>query len=377
MQGSRQRSEVNMEKLEISAKSKERKYPIFIGQHALDSLAGFVRSKFNGSRVAVVIDKKVLSLQKSRIESPLEGIDTLVVPVAGNESSKSREMKEKIEDNLLDNKFGRDAVIIAVGGGVIGDLSGFVASTFNRGVPFIQIPTTLLSMADASIGGKTSVNTRHGKNLIGAFHQPAAVFADTGFLGSLPDEEFLNGLAEIIKIAAVADKGLFGFLRQNSARILGRDEQVLTPIIKRSIELKKEIVEKDPEENGLRQILNFGHTFGHALEAYYKYGIRHGYAVSQGIIVESKIAALTKSLGAAEEEKIVSLLKQFGFPAAVNLDANIARIIEFMLGDKKNRGRKPRFVILKGIGKIKSENNDYSFEVDKEVIAKAIDYCKK
>ena len=211
MQSSRQKTGVKMEKLEINTKSRERKYPIFIGQHVLDSLAGFVRSKFNGSRVAVVIDKKVLSLHKDKIESSLEGIDALFIPIEGKESSKSREMKEKIEDTLLDNKFGRDAIIIAVGGGVIGDLSGFVASTFSRGIPFIQIPTTLLSMADASIGGKTSINTKHGKNLIGAFHQPAAVFADISLLSSLPDDEFLNGIAEIIKIAAVADK-----IRQNT-----------------------------------------------------------------------------------------------------------------------------------------------------------------
>ena len=237
MQSGRQKAGVKMEKLEINAESRERKYPIFIGKSALDNLAGFVRGRFNDSRVAVIADKKVLSLQKSRIENSLEDIDALLIPVVGSESSKSREMKEKIEDLLLDNKFGRDTLIIAIGGGVIGDLSGFVASTFNRGVPFIQIPTTLLAMADASIGGKTSVNTKHGKNLIGAFHQPAAVFADMDFISSLPDEEFLSGLAEIIKIAVAADKSLFDFLKQNSAKILYKDEQALTHILTRSIEL--------------------------------------------------------------------------------------------------------------------------------------------
>ena len=199
---------------------------------------------------------------------------------------------------------------------------------------------------------------------------------DISFLSSLPDGELLNGLAEIIKITVVADKSLFGFLKQNSAKILGRDGQALIRIIHRAIELKKEIVEKDPKENGLRQILNFGHTFGHALEAYHKYNIRHGYAISQGIIVESKIAVLTKNLGNKEEDKIISLLNQFGFQITINLDADIAKIIEFMLRDKKNKGRKPRFVILKEIGKIKSENNYYSFEVDKDVIAKALGSCK-
>src|SRR3989338_6744073 len=313
MQSGRQKAGVKMEKLEINAESRERKYPIFIGKSALDNLAGFVRGRFNDSRVAVIADKKVLSLQKSRIENSLEDIDALLIPVVGSESSKSREMKEKIEDLLLDNKFGRDTLIIAIGGGVIGDLSGFVASTFNRGVPFIQIPTTLLAMADASIGGKTSVNTKHGKNLIGAFHQPAAVFADMDFISSLPDEEFLSGLAEIIKIAVAADKSLFDFLKQNSAKILYKDEQALTHILRRSIELKKEIVEKDPEESGLRQILNFGHTFGHALELLSGFRIKHGFAVSGGILIEAEISSLTGNLSIDEKNEIIHLLKNSDF----------------------------------------------------------------
>src|SRR3989344_888 len=217
-----------MDAINTKIKSKECNYQIFVGSNVLGKLADFVKQNHAGKKVAVIIGENTNKLHKDKINNALKELTPLFVTVPSGESSKSRKMKEAVEDKLLDNKFGRDSLIIAIGGGVIGDLAGFVASTFNRGIPIIHVPTTMLAMVDSSIGGKTGINTKHEKN-----HK----------------------------------------------KILARDKSILQEIIKRNIELKKEIVEEDAEEKGLRQILNFGHTFGHALEAYNNYKIRHGFAV--------------------------------------------------------------------------------------------------
>ena len=365
-----------MEKLEIRIREEKKDYCIFIGGGVLQKLADFLQKNHPGKKIAVVTDSTVNKLHKDKIIESIGKLNPFLILVPSGESSKSRKRKEEIEDELLENNFGRDAVIVAFGGGVIGDLVGFVAATFNRGIPFIQVPTTLLAMADSSIGGKTSVNTEHGKNLIGAFYHPDAVFADLKFLETLSDDEFKNGLAEIIKIAVAADKKLFDFLEENHKKILSRNKEALLHIINRGVELKKEIVEKDPKESGLRQTLNFGHTFGHALELYYNYKIKHGYAVAQGIIVESRISAMAKNLDESEEGKIRSLLKIFGFPLTVNMDVKAGKIMEFMASDKKSKNQKPRFVILERIGKIKSEKNQFSFEADEEIVSAAINSCR-
>lgn len=365
-----------MDIIRAKIKSKDKEYPIFVGSNILGKLADFVKQNHAGKKVAVIIGENTSKLHKERINSALKEFTPLFVTVPSGESSKSREMKEKIEDRLLDDKFGRDSLIIAIGGGVIGDLSGFIASTFNRGIPIIHVPTTLLAMVDSSIGGKTAINTKHGKNLIGTTYQPNAVFADMDFLQTLSDEEFRNGLAEVIKMAIIMDKNLFESLEKNHKKILARDKGILQEIIKRNIELKLEVVEQDAEEKGLRQILNFGHTFGHALEAYCQYKIKHGFGVSQGILVESKIAALKGSIGKSEEEKISSLLEKFGFPLSIDSNIEPEKILEIMASDKKSRNQRPRFVMLDGIGKTKSENGVFSFEAGHKDISNAIELCK-
>ena len=365
-----------METINAKIKSKDKEYKILVGSNILGKLADFVKQNHNGKKVAVIIDENTNKLHKDKINSALKELNPLFITVPSGESSKSKEMKEKIENKLLDNKFGRDSLIIAIGGGVIGDLSGFVASTFNRGIPIIHVPTTLLAMADSSIGGKTGINTKHGKNLIGTTYQPNAVFADMDFLRTLSDDEFRNGLAEVIKMSIIMDKNLFVSLEKNHKKILARDKEILQQIIKRNVELKKEVVEIDAEEKGLRQILNFGHTFGHALEAYYKYKIKHGYAVSQGMIVESKISVMASSLNKNEEERIIGMIKIFGFPLRQNMDVKTSKIIELMKSDKKSRSNKPRFVLIVKIGKAKSKDNNFSFEVEADVIENAIERCK-
>ena len=365
-----------METITAKIKSKDKEYRIFVGSSILSRINEFIKQNHTGKKVAVVIGETTSKLHKGRIMSAIGNLNPLFITVPSGESSKSREMKEKIEDKLLDNKFGRDSLIVAIGGGVIGDLAGFAASTFNRGVPIIHVPTTLLAMVDSSIGGKTGINTRHGKNLIGTTYQPTAVFADMDFLETLPDEEFKNGLAEVIKMSIIKDKSLFESLEKNHQKILARDKKILQSIIKRNIELKLEVVQEDAEEKGLRQILNFGHTFGHALEAYCKYKIRHGYAVSQGMLVETRISAAAGNLSENEEKRIMNMIKLFGFPLAINLDIGTPTIIELMNSDKKSLSNKPRFVLIDRIGRVKSRDGIFSFEVEKDAIKKAIEKCK-
>jgi len=361
-----------MDSINTRIKMKDKEYPIFVGSSLLNELTDFIKENHNGKKAAVVIGENANKFHGKKIQAALKELNPLFIPVPSGESSKSREMKEKIEDKLLDNKFGRDSLIIAVGGGVIGDLAGFAASTFNRGIPIIHVPTTLLAMVDSSIGGKTGINTKHGKNLIGTAHQPNAVFADMDFLETLSDEEFTNGLAEVIKMSIIKDKNLFDSLEKNHNKILSRDNDALRQIIKRNIELKKEIVEQDPFEMNLRQILNFGHTFGHALEAYSNYRIRHGFGVAQGMIVETKISVIANDLKKTEEERIINMLKSFGFPISTDKNIETSKILELMKSDKKSRGNKPRFVMIDEIGKAKSKENNFSFEVKADVISKAI-----
>ncbi|MFH0874315.1 MAG: 3-dehydroquinate synthase [archaeon] len=365
-----------METILVDIKNKIKKYPIIVGNSAASLIKDFIKKNHKNKRIVLITDDSVKKLYETKILEIIKSNNICLISIPAGESSKSRETKQKIEDQLLEKKYGRDTLIIALGGGVIGDLAGFVASTYYRGIPIIHIPTTLLAMVDSSIGGKTGIDTKYGKNLIGTIHQPEAVFADLNFLDSLPEEEFLNGLAEIIKIAITLDKELFSFIEKNNKQISAKEKEVLLHIIKRSIELKKDIVEKDVEESGLRQIINFGHTFGHALEAYSQYKIKHGYGVSLGISVEAKIAVLTGDLKKEREKRIISLLKSFNLPTKINSAVDSNKIIKIMEADKKATNQKPRFIILKEIGRIKTNDTAFSFEVSGDIIKKAIKMSK-
>ena len=362
-----------MEKITVKIKEREKLYDVLIGSSIAASIAEFVRKRHKNKKIVVVTDNNLKKLCQKTILNALKPLNPLLISIPTGESSKSREMKEKIEDKLLEKKYGRDTVIITFGGGVIGDLTGFVASTFDRGIPLIHVPTTLLAMGDSSIGGKTAVNTKHGKNLIGTTYQPDAVFADLDFLDTLPNNEFINGMAEIIKIAATSDKALFEFIEKNNGKILDRDKAALIYVIKRAIELKRDVVEKDEKESGLRQILNFGHTIGHALENYHNYKKKHGHCISIGLVIESKIANLIGKLSNNEAKRIETLLNNFNLPVTVEKNIGINKIMEIMEIDKKARNQRPRFIILEKIGKIKSEKSNFSFEVDENIVRKAVE----
>jgi 3-dehydroquinate synthase len=366
-----------MERINVSIKEREKSYEVLIGSSISSLMADFIKKRHKGRKIVIVTDDNLKKLCEKTALNALKSLNPLLITIPAGEKSKSRVIKEKIENELLDKKYGRDTIIIAFGGGVIGDLVGFTASTFDRGVPLIHIPTTLLAMVDSSIGGKTSVNTKHGKNLIGTTYQPDAVFADLDLLDKLPNDDLINGMAEVIKIAATSDKDLFEFIQKNNQKILNRDKATLMHIIKRSVEIKTDIIEKDEKEAGLRQILNFGHTVGHALESCKKYIAKHGQCVSVGLVVEAKIANLIGILGNRELEGITSVLNKFHLPMKVEKKISAKEMIEIMKMDKKARNQKPRFVILETIGKIKSEKNNFSFEVDEPIIKKAIEFYRK
>ncbi|MDA9271809.1 3-dehydroquinate synthase, partial [bacterium] len=259
-------------------------YPIYIGQQLLETaLLADCCTQIN-KRLVIITDTNLVNSLGIQLQQQLQqqGLQALLLACPAGEIHKTRETKQQLEDELLARQYGRDTCLIALGGGVVTDLVGFLAATYCRGLPVIYVPTTLLAMVDASIGGKTGVNTPHGKNLIGTFTQPQAVFMDINTLNTLPENEWHNGMAEMIKHSLIADATIFKLLQQNVEKIIQRDAIFLIDMIHASCLIKKNIVEQDEQEQGLRQLLNFGHTIGHAIETIEHYRLSHGEAVAIG-----------------------------------------------------------------------------------------------
>ncbi len=359
-----------MKTISINIIEKKKAYNVFIGNQTLSELENLIPKQ--NKKVVLILDFNVKQLFKKKISGLIKKFKPLVISILATENAKSRKTKQEIEDTMFENNCGRDSLIVSIGGGIIGDISGFVASTFNRGIPFINVPTTLLAMVDSSIGGKTGINTKYGKNLLGSFYQPKAVIADLDFIEKLPENEFKNSMAEIIKIAAVLDNGFFEFLEKNLDLILKRQPKVLEQVIAKSIELKKEVVEKDEKESGIRQLLNFGHTIGHGLENYFNYSKKHGYCISIGMCVEARISRIMGILSRSDEERLARLIKKTGLPTRINETIEAETLIKIMQLDKKAISNKPRFILLESIGKPKTHNNNYSFEADNKIIKKAL-----
>ena len=260
----------------------------------------------------------------------------------------------------------RGSLLIALGGGIVGDVGGFVASIFMRGIPYIQVPTTFLAQVDSSVGGKVGVNLPEGKNLVGSFHHPLAVFADIGVLGTLPDRELRAGLMESVKAGIIRDRALVRYMEENADRVLGRDEKALEKVIAASIRMKAGVVNRDERENGLRMILNFGHTVGHALEQTTGYKLLlHGEAVGWGMIAALKLARHRGTISAAQCERLERLVHLYGPLPALKLRA--AKVVEATVGDKKNRGGVRRFVLPVGIGDAGVVENVTSAELEAAV----------
>jgi shikimate kinase/3-dehydroquinate synthase len=329
----------------------DRSYPIAIGQ-ALLSNKELAAQYIVGPRVAIVTNTIVGPLYLKQLTQTLESagkkVTSIVLPDGEEEKNWANLMR--IFDVLLAEKCDRKTTLIALGGGVIGDMTGFAASAYMRGVPFIQVPTTLLSQVDSSVGGKTGINHPLGKNMIGAFYQPQAVIADTATLSTLPAEELSAGLAEVIKHGAIIDASFFDWIEANIAKLVAKDAEALAYAIQRSCEIKADVVRQDEKETGLRAILNFGHTFGHAIEAGLGYGKwLHGEAVGCGMVMAADLSQRLGYISESEKMRIVALVKAAGLPT-VAPDLGADRWLELMQVDKKNEGGQIKFILLKPLG---------------------------
>lgn len=333
----------------------DRSYFIFIGSGALSRLKTECSKITRGVRCAVISDTNVAPRYCDRVMGLLRsaGFDPVLLIVPAGETAKSLKTVQTCYDQLAAHRLERRSFIVALGGGVVGDLAGFVAATYLRGIGFAQVPTTLLAQVDSSVGGKVGVNLKAGKNLVGAFYQPRFVLCDLDTLGTLPLREFRAGLAEVIKYGIIYDAALFDRLERDLPKILDRNRDVLSAVIARCCAIKAEIVGKDETEGGLRAILNFGHTIGHAIEAISGYGkFLHGEAISIGQVAAARLSAELLGLSSRDVDRIVLLFTRAGLPREIKLNAaQRTRLFEAMKLDKKVSGGEIKFVLIKQIGR--------------------------
>ncbi len=322
-------------------------YPVYVEPGALTRLPELIARHVPGRRLALLTDSNVRALP-ARWGVGMPPVETELVIPAG-EASKTRERWHELSDILLARKFGRDSALVLLGGGVVGDLGGFVAATFLRGIPYVQVPTTLLAMLDASVGGKTAVDTPHGKNLIGAFHPPSAVIADPRVLATLPEREFRAGLAEAVKHGLIADRAYFDWIGASADQIGARDADALARLVRRSVEIKSAVVSEDEREAGRRAILNAGHTVAHALEQASGYALAHGEAVAIGLVTECRLAESIRLAAPGVAAEVAGLLARLGLPTALP-GFSPERLLECMAADKKNREFRIRFALPVSIG---------------------------
>ncbi len=337
--------------VDFTPSSEKRSYPIHIG-HGILQQVDLIVSCLPQKRVAIVSNTTIAPLYLDNLRTALEkqGVISVSIILPDGEAHKNWETLNLIFDALLKNHCERNTAILALGGGVIGDLTGFAAATYLRGVPFIQIPTTLLAQVDSSVGGKTGINHPLGKNMIGAFYQPRMVLADSATLNTLPDRELRAGLAEIIKYGLIRDPAFFDWLERNMHRLLARDPVTLNEAIQRSCENKAEIVAADEKEEGVRALLNLGHTFGHAIENGMGYGVwLHGEAVAAGIVLAADLSRRMKLISEADVSRIRKIFLQAGLPvAAPRMPPE--KYLQLMMLDKKVDAGKARFIVLNRIG---------------------------
>jgi 3-dehydroquinate synthase len=324
----------------------------------------------------LLTDRRVEELYGIALQKTIQraGLRCPLISVLPGERSKSRKVKERLEDAILQQGHGRTSILIALGGGVVGDLGGFVASTFLRGIPYIQVPTTLLSMADSSIGGKTAINHPLGKNLIGAFHQPLAIFIDITTLTTLPERDYRAGLAEIIKYGVILSKSLFSYLEKNHQSLKKRKFGVLEKVVEKCVRLKAKIVKKDEREEGLRKLLNCGHTIGHAVEHLSSYKLLHGEAVSIGLAVESSMSHRMGYLNQPSLERIRSILQIFDLPVCLPKNIQPQDILKVAEHDKKTSLGQIKYVLPASIGVAVNEK-DAAIPVSRKIVMQAFQDC--
>ena len=348
----------------------ERSYPICIGHNLLDQ-GELLTQHIPGNSALIISDENVAPLYLNKVESALTDIrhQSLVLPAG--EEHKNLNVLNTIYDCLLENRFDRNTTLIALGGGVIGDITGFAAATYQRGVHLVQVPTTLLSQVDSSVGGKTAVNHPLGKNMIGAFYQPKTVIADTQSLSTLEDRQLSSGLAEVIKYGLIRDIEFLEWLETNIDKLLDRDSEALAYAIKRSCQNKAEIVAADEKESGQRALLNLGHTFGHAIETGMGYGTwLHGEAVASGMVMAARLSQKLGWINSADIDRVIDIIERANLPVKAPEQMSSDKFIELMSLDKKVSDGVLKLVLYKSVGNAIISKN-YSQAALKETIAES------
>jgi len=353
-----------MKKIRLIVKTKNKNYPIIIGENILGKTGKLIKSQIpNCKKIALIVDKKVPRKNWIKVKKSLNNFENLFIKINTSEKIKNFKIVNKLINKLLKKNFHRNDCLIVMGGGVLGDIAGLAASLVKRGIKFINIPTTLLSQVDASIGGKTGVNSKYGKNLIGSFYQPEIVISDISTLKSLPRREIICGYAEILKHALILDKGLFFWLQKNGKKILNlNNKKIIQSAIYQSCKLKSKIVSKDEGEKDIRMILNFGHTFGHAFEATKNFSnkINHGESVLLGMLCASELAFKNKLLKNKDLYLIKEHYKNLSLPSRLGKyfrKKDVKKIIKFMKSDKKNSDLKIKLILISEIGKTLKPKN--------------------
>ncbi|MBP9477375.1 MAG: 3-dehydroquinate synthase [Sebaldella sp.] len=337
-------------------------YDIIFEKNLLEKLSDYIKTIYNGNKLFIITDTNVEKYYKKTLESALKEYDYTFYILEAGEKSKNLENVSKIYKELINSSISRDDLIVAFGGGVVGDIAGFAAATYLRGVPFIQIPTTLLSQVDSSVGGKVGVDLPEGKNLVGAFNQPKIVLIDTEVLKTLTDRYFFDGLAEVVKYGCIYDEKLFSLLEGLKTRqeVMEKIEEILY----NSCNIKRIVVEEDEKEHGLRMILNFGHTVGHGVEQYYNYEkYTHGEAVSVGMVKILEIGEKLKITELGTTNRVIKLLNQFNLPISAEYEEE--KLVDIMKRDKKNKQGELSFILVKKLGENEilkiNQNNLYEF----------------
>ena len=346
----------------IKFKDKSRSYSIIVGNNILGQLPSKIKTVCpKTKKIAIIVDENVPKKFRKILMKKLRKYYVISFNFSASEKAKSLKSVDYFLEKLLSKNFNRNDLVIGIGGGITGDVVGFISSVFKRGINFINIPTTLLAQVDAAIGGKTGVNSKHGKNLIGAFYQPKLVFSDTIFLNSLPKKQIICGYAEILKHAIIKDNSFFNWLKKNTKYIFLKRSKELTYAIKKSCQIKMSFVNEDEFEKGLRMKLNFGHTFAHAIEVKNNYSktTTHGEAVLAGMILATKLSVIRRTCGEKilKEIKNIYLKNKLSYTfSKYSKSKNISELIPFIKNDKKNVDNKINFILLKNIGKTTRPN---------------------
>lgn len=352
----------------------ERSYDILIGERLRHQVGQRVQGVVKPSRVVVITDETVKGLYGADVTDSMQqaGLDTTTIAVSPGEEAKSLPQAGELYSALLGAGLDRRSVVVALGGGVVGDLAGFVAATYMRGVPYVQVPTTLLAAVDSSVGGKVAVDLPQGKNLVGAFHQPCLVLIDPETLRSLPARELRAGLAEVVKYGVILDTEFFAHLEDHAEELLALEPAVTAAVIRRCCELKAQVVQEDEREAGLRAILNYGHTFAHALEVLTGYQrFRHGEAVARGMVAASLLAEELGMVPAEVTDRQVALLRRLGLEVAMPAELGVGELIECFARDKKTLAGQLRLVLPVRIGAV-----EIVADPDRRLIARAIERAR-